>query len=622
MPYAGVVNKWLIAPRQRVSLNEPLRLLSFAASPSTSGTWRPESPGIARMEYRVTPIGGTFRDSAAPTTVNVFQQSPITTERYFFSAYEHVITKDDFDADISFTVEPFAIKEGGGGRSAGIYTFFANPLGTRQKRRAWIDINNGSDTAGVIDDITKPFKTLAGARTKMLDAISDDNNFGGCEFIYLSSTSPYPTASLAFPSAGEWVCFKGQAGGESNTTLRRGSGAISGPYTNFMNLRLESIAHGGELVASGGSIWVSHCDIKNAAQFSSDINGGTPIVSYRSSPISGSLTGYWQDNSRWYNGRFGSPAGTRDLIISSELDHLGEDVAQQMKCLVGCNIHNLDGGPDDYEVNAHVDVVQWFSSLGENALYAYNNGFDLHYQCDFVRQGTADAFDVAFINNVRELRAPIRDYGAGNSGGQTAFLGRFVGLMLWHNTYIMLSDTENGTKKRVISIRGDNLEANVFKQEQASIVGCYFEGFHSSSSTWSAIGNVLGNRFSHNHFGFPAGFTPQSNAGPYTTPDSIGGTNTTGQTYVHASVTRPVLDIDPASSRHLRPSTVNSPVVRASFVPMIAWDITGRLRSTTGATVGAYEFDQIQLGVGVEGETLTPDHRKAAREYILSLRGK
>lgn len=607
MAAIGITHRWLMPPRLRVTPSEPLSLRSFACSSSTVETWRPTSPGINRVVFNVTPAAGTFRGQdgifrSGTTPVVVTQQSPILTDRFFYSAYEYTLAATDFSTSTSFTVQPVAYTQASGGasRAEGTYTFYADPTGTaRQKRRAYIDFAVGVDGTQAIDNPATPFKTYSGARTRMLALVSDPLNLGGCEFLFKAGQTHLVNSSGTIPSTGEWIIFGSWGGNKSDTALHRGSAAInkSSSYVRFIGLRIKSNAYtAGAAVCtgSGGGLLTDDCDIEGYNRY------GTG--SYVSEPFH-AVGEYWSRNCDWHKCRYGRPQGSGPLkmALCTNWYEIGEDVLVLNFVAVGCRARDVDPGAagspgagsgplgDNAEHN-HADGIQWhvapvdgvptITSV-DNPLYAYLEFTDLHYQGVFCRMYPGACTDWSFINCVFEMRHPVRDYGPGDVGGLGAFWGNWESPRKWHCNFHMRQNTEQGGGGRTVNYRSEtDATPDLFGQSQVSYVGCYYEsfnsGFGSGGGAWALAGNAFGNVIAHNHYNLPAG-------GEKKTPDTIGGTKTEGDTGV--------IDSTIGSARFLRPLDADSPLVRDSFVPMIAWDLVGRPRSLTAATVGAYEFE-------------------------------
>jgi len=464
------IARWDTVPYQRINPSGTLNVGVVAFS----------KYGIARVRFNIYGQGYT---GPSPVDVTEMTLNPQT------GVYEYwtPISANKFTSDGVFTVEATVYGNDGGvrdkntdGGGLGLdpLRLVVNATGKLPQPEAWVS-PNGNDSTAVVNDSTRPFRTVGQAIAKIRayrNSLGLGNNADGGIVRLTPGTHVCSAGGASGPIAcdNEWLTITTAAGGTRSNTILTSGGIVA----------TRKIAVRGITLRGSGVMGMSYNDRSQAVVWADDC---TLIGAGRGITTAHPLTSEYKN--LYYTGcsitEVHQATSGSDLCRGLTITRISDDAFQNVPCIFNCVVDDVD----PLSTGAHADAWQHAGGWNDHNVIVYNlRATNLKYQSLFIRSDINSPPDyaqgMAFVNVYMQMRSDSHGWGGWY---------RWVDHMLWwHCSFTVkgmgiMPDTYAGTKQ---DCRIRNM----------SVKGCDF--------AFLAIGgsdaNIDYSDWSHNHFVDPS----------------------------------------------------------------------------------------------------------------------
>ena len=589
------IARWDTVPYQRIDPAHPLNLSVVAFS----------KYGINRVVFKISGGGYTGLDKTA-TAMSLNPQTGVWE-------YWVPLTAAEFDTNSAITVEATVYGNDGGVRdkntNAAVYGSGLSPVtlvvvpqsnaDQYQRAYAWVDNTNGNDgvTNAVSTSVNDPgagkyFKTI-NAAARAIQTYRGGNADGAMIYVKSGTYNTAGSNSGFVRGSNEWLTISAAPGlARTDVVITAASGIYNIERAHVQGLTLSNTSNGASVIKNcypGAScdpanvkVWIDNSHILGIGRWpEGSANGGI-----YTGPVNPDIPEvYWTD-SEVNKSNFGVYTQNTVLVRGLYIHEISNDPFQAAPLVINTRVDDVRGNYLDSLGNKqpHADLFQPGADADNFIMYNVR-ATGLHYDIFWsnIYADAATATGIALVNVFAEIDLdPNPAYGNRPVvfGG---ILGQYNHLLMWHNTYIWGAG----------SIPSDHLPLAIYLTKsypgnfrQYSVINSSFRG-----NLFDALGiNNLDN-------GEPWYQEPYlTNHGDEFLDNHFVNVNPTGDYYHGAAYGLRYSSGDPQINRNLQSPTIGqplsagSPLVNRENVPPVPADANGKARSTTGATIGAFEF--------------------------------
>jgi hypothetical protein len=489
------IARWDLPPYQRVNAGETLKAGVVAFSKF----------GINTVSFTIS--GGGYTGG----TVNVGSM----TYNDQSNVYEYwlPISASSFTSDGQITVNATVYGNDGGVRAMPAMTFFVNPKGTRSQAQVWVDASAGNDSTGVVNDNTKPCKTIGSAIGKIQSWMSSNGRGsvvdGG---IIRLRPGTHMTSNPGSYSCSEWLTIMADTGGTTGNTILKsgGSAGYSVTHLHVKGVTLDRSGGGSVILDYASELWVDGCNELGSGQY----NAASYCIGLSSSRVYSTECSISNCDYPTLN------SNTTYLARGLKISNISNDAFQNVPMVVNCSVNNIDPG----STGAHADCIgDWTATSPEGCRIVYGlRATNLHYQGIWDNQDSHYSTPLqgyAFVNVYLGLASPIV-----SGGGGSAYAFSTDHLLFWHVSLVAAS----GLNPHTLGLYSDGgATRQQTNMKNVSIRGCRLEGFTISNNMLSVDQSDI----TQNHFVTGSAMGSQATTG--SAPLNSDGTPPSGSTLLN-----------------------------------------------------------------------------------------